>query len=187
MNRIGMIWGRINEICTQTGKSPNPVYWHLFEVSQISSLLALNRGENAELAAIAGLLHDIAKLQGFDLKPYNAQHGDSSEKHPAESADIALKMLVELGITSAEENEIICNSIKKHGDKDNIDTPFDEILKDADIFTRGPLFVSSKDSPDEIKSAYNYVNGNGVRSLRWDKMCQELGMINLRPVIERRK
>jgi putative nucleotidyltransferase with HDIG domain len=183
MNRIGIIWGRINEICMRTDDTPNPVYWHLFEVSQIAAFLALNRNENAELAAIAGLLHDISKLKGFEAEPYYAKQRNSSEKHPAEGAEIAMKMLVELGITSAEENAIICNAIKKHGDKDNIDTPFDEILKDADMF-RGPLFISSNASPDEITSAYSYVNSISNRPPRWDRICKELGIINRRPDIE---
>ena len=185
MNRIGIVWGKINEICMRSGEMPNPVYWHMFEVSQISALLALNRDENAELAAIAGLLDDISKLRGFDAEPYNARQGHSSEKHAAEGADIAMKILAELGVTSAEENEMICDAIRKHGDKNNIDAPLDEILKDADIFTRGPLFVSSNDSSDEIKSAYVYVNGKGSRSSRssrWDKVCKELGIVNRRPV-----
>ena len=34
-------------------------YMHLYGVSQACVLIALKRGENAELAATAGMLHDI--------------------------------------------------------------------------------------------------------------------------------
>lgn len=182
MNRIGIIFGRINEVLTQIDELPNPVYWHLFDVSQICALLALNRDENAELAAIAGLLHDISKLHGFDREPYISQYKNSDEEHPARCAVVAMKILVELDITSAEENQIICNAIRKHGDKNNIDTPFDEILKDADLF-RGPLFMPSTSSSDELISAYNYINSKSTRPPRWDRICQELGIINRRPNI----
>jgi putative nucleotidyltransferase with HDIG domain len=179
MNRIGKIWKRINEIFTRIDDAP-PVYGHMVQVSQICAIFALNRGENAELAAIAGLLHDISKLQGYDIEPYASQHGDSHDEHAAEGADIAMKMLVELDITSAEENEIICNAIKRHADKYSIDTPFDEILKDADMF-RGPLFISSKASTDEIKDAYGYVNSKSSYPPRWDRICEEFGITNRRP------
>ena len=46
-------------------RAPHPVlrqhgYCHLYAVSQNCALLALKRGEDPELSAIAGLLHDIS-------------------------------------------------------------------------------------------------------------------------------
>ena len=42
-------------------------------------------------------------------------------------------MLEEFGITNAEETDVICSAIWHHDSKDCIDSPMDEILKDADV------------------------------------------------------
>ena len=77
---------------------------HLYGVSMSAQLLAQKRGENAELAGIAGLLHDI----------------------------YAYESVGKLDITIPEETDIICSAIYHHDDKAAVDAPMDEILKDAD-------------------------------------------------------
>lgn len=42
-------------------------------------------------------------------------------------------MLNEMAITSDEETEIICSAVYNHSDKNKIGSPFDEIIKDADV------------------------------------------------------
>jgi len=162
MSRIEELRKKINIIFTRINEMP-PKYSHLIEVSQVCALLAIKRGENAELATMAGLLHDIAVLRSHDAEPYKI-HGVTGENHAVISADIAMEMLLEMSLTSMEENEIICEAIKKHADKNNVDTLFDEVLKDADVFAHGLSDISLKN----------------FRGYRWDKVCQELGINNCR-------
>lgn len=162
MNRIAELQNKISIILTKINELP-PVYMHIHAVSYACALIALKRGENAELATMAGLLHDIASLRNHDIEPFKI-HGLTPENHAGKGAEIALEILLELNITSSQENEIICNAIRKHSDKDVIDTPFDEVLKDADVFAHG---------------FYN-IDSRNFRGYRWDKVCQEFGINNLK-------
>jgi HD superfamily phosphodiesterase len=95
---------------------------HLYGVSQACALLALRRGQDAELAATAGMLHDIATYRTND--PIN---------HAARSAAEARQVLQEIGRFSTEEIEAVCRAISRHSDKAALDDPFSELLKDADV------------------------------------------------------
>ncbi len=94
---------------------------HLYGVSMSAQLLAQKRGENTELAGIAGLLHDLY-----------AYESGSYEDHAHKGADLARDILGKLDITTPEETDIICSAIYHHDDKATVDAPMDEILKDAD-------------------------------------------------------
>ena len=162
MSRVGEVEKQVNTIIIRSNEMP-PVFTHIVGVSKICVLLAVKRGENVELAEMAGLLHDIAYMKNIDVEPYKV-HGITSQNHAEMGAEIALSILLEVNLTTERENEIICGAIRKHGDKDNIDTPFNELLKDADVFDHGLCSIMSKN----------------FRGNRWDKVCQELGMNNCR-------
>lgn len=159
MNRTKVLWDKINETVKRSGDIP-PVYSHILQVSQLCTLIALKRGENAELAAMAGALHDIASLRNHDIEPYKVK-GLTSQNHAGLGADIAMEILVELNFTTAEENTIICTAIRKHSDKNVTDSPFDEIIKDADVFAHG-------------LSSYSF------RGVKWDSLCDEFAIHNPR-------
>jgi uncharacterized protein len=95
---------------------------HLHGVSLAAVMLAKKRGENPELAAMAGLLHDLY-----------AYKSGSYEDHAHRGAGYARQLLSEMGITTVEETEMICSAIWHHDSKDHIDSPMDEVLKDADV------------------------------------------------------
>ena len=95
---------------------------HLHGVSLAAVMIAKKRGEDPELAAMAGLLHDLY-----------AYKSGSYDDHAHKGADYARKLLEELEITSPEETDIICSAIWHHDSKDHIDSPMDEVLKDADV------------------------------------------------------
>lgn len=97
-------------------------YLHLYGVAQACALLALKRGENPELAVMAGMLHDIYAYSCMDVN-----------EHTHKGTTLAKKILDELKITDETETESICNAIYSHSDKDKIDQPFNELLKDADV------------------------------------------------------
>ena len=108
---------------------------HLHGVSLAAVMIAKKRGENAELAAMAGLLHDLY-----------AYKSGSYDDHAHKGAEYARKLLEELGITSADETDIICSAIWHHDSKAEVDSLMDEILKDADV-----IHHSLGDPTKEIK------------------------------------
>ena len=57
-------------------------------------MIAKKRGENAELAAMAGLLHDLY-----------AYKSGSYDDHAHKGAEYARKVLQDMGITTEEETE----------------------------------------------------------------------------------
>ena len=97
---------------------------HLYGVGQAASMIALKRGhskEVAELAVIAGMLHDWCKYER-----------DEDEDHAHVSAADARAVLAKADCFTAEEIEMVAQAIYKHSDKSVVDSDFDEILKDAD-------------------------------------------------------
>lgn len=95
---------------------------HLYGVSSISSLLALKRGLNVELCAVAGMLHDIVTYKT----------GNSLEHSKLGSIETR-KILNEAKCFNEEEINVICKAIYNHSDKHKIDDVYDEVLKDADV------------------------------------------------------
>ena len=95
---------------------------HLNGVSLAATLLAEKRGLDSELAAMAGLLHDMA-----------AYRSGSYDDHAHRGADYARDVLRAMGETTEDEIEQICSMIYHHDDKQVIDSPLDEVLKDADV------------------------------------------------------
>jgi len=97
-------------------------YNHMVCVSQFCALIALKRGENVELATMAGLLHDIHTFLYFD-----------SEKHAKKGSILAREILTELMLTTEEETDMICSAIRHHSKKSGSFSSFDEVLIDADV------------------------------------------------------
>ena len=70
---------------------------HLYGVAQACALIALRRGEDAELAAIAGMLHDLST------------YADTyTPDHAARSAALARTLLRRLALFSPEEVDQVC-------------------------------------------------------------------------------
>lgn len=103
--------------------SPKWLYDHLEGVALASEELAKRRGENEELALIAGYLHDIARA----LDPY-------AEKHGPRGAELARDWLQTTKLFTEEEMNQICQAIHYHSKKRLIHSPFDEVLKDGDVY-----------------------------------------------------
>ncbi len=97
---------------------------HLYGVGQACALIALRRGfgrSGAELAEIAGMLHDWAKYK------YNAE-----ENHAQAGSEEVRPLLAGTGRFSEQEISDICHAIRVHSMKKEVHSAFDEILKDAD-------------------------------------------------------
>lgn len=95
---------------------------HLYGVSLAAAMIAEKRNENTELACMSAMLHDMY-----------AYESGSYEDHAHKGAQLAREILNNLSLTTEEETDIICSAIYHHDDKLSVDSPMDEVLKDADV------------------------------------------------------
>jgi predicted hydrolase (HD superfamily) len=125
MNRIAVLRDYIDGVLLNMTDvvERRRAYVHLYGVAQSCALIALKRGENVELAVMAGMLHDICTYAKMD--PVDHAH---------KGAALAREILAGLQIASDDETRIICDAIYAHSDKEQTNSPFDEVLKDADSF-----------------------------------------------------
>ncbi len=125
MNRIEILRKNIDEILLNIAdvEERRCAYLHLYGVAQFCSLIALKRGENAELAVMAGMLHDIYSYAKMDTKD-----------HAHKGALLAKEILTSLRLTNDDETKIICDAIYTHSEKEIVHSNFNEVLKDADVF-----------------------------------------------------
>ena len=124
---------------------------HLYGVSLAAQMLAKKRGLDPELAAMAGMLHDM-----------HAYMSGSYEDHAHLGAELGRGILEKLELTTPEETQIICSAIYHHDDKALVDSPMDELLKDADV-----LDHCFKDASKPVKEK---------EQKRYDALCKELGL-----------
>ncbi len=95
---------------------------HLYGVSLAATMIAKKRGFDPEIMSMAAMLHDL-----------HAYESGSYDDHAHKGADLAREILEELNLTTKEETDIICSAIYHHDDKLVVDSPADEVLKDADV------------------------------------------------------
>jgi uncharacterized protein len=95
---------------------------HLYGVSLAATMIANKRGIDPEIMSMAAMLHDL-----------HAYESGSYDDHAHKGADLARGILGELKLTTEEETDIICSAIYHHDDKLVVDSPADEVLKDADV------------------------------------------------------
>lgn len=134
MNRIEVLRRYIDKILLNIGDDDErrDAYLHLYGVAQACALISLKRGENTELAVMAGMLHDI----------YSYAKMDTTE-HAHKGSDLAREILNLLDITNKEETNLICTAIYNHSDKEITHSAFAEVLIDADVMQHclyNPLF-----------------------------------------------
>ncbi len=125
------VYGKLAEVKPEIVR--NEGIRHITAVSQYAILLANIRGENAELAGIAGLFHDL----------YAYATGIRS-KHAAGGAHMAKEWMDSSDLFTKEEKEAIVGAVYFHSDKRTKHLPLDEILKDADVLDHILM------NPDEI-------------------------------------
>lgn len=99
-------------------------YVHLYGVGQAAAFLSIKRGlgrKTAELAEIAGMLHDITKYLE-----------DEERDHAHTSAEYSRDILRGISQITEDEAELIYRAIYSHSDKHVEGAIFEEVLKDAD-------------------------------------------------------
>lgn len=120
VERIKRVEAAVSEL-----RLPEHAMVHLQGTARICAQLAEKRGENPELAYIAGLLHDIAAYQN-----------GSSLNHARLGAARAEKLLRQLGDFGEAEIRVICDAIYLHSDKTVVHGPFAQLLKEADLLQK---------------------------------------------------
>ena len=125
MNRIEKVREYVNIIIGRISDKTvrNEALIHLYGVSQACAMIAMKRKQDAELAVIAGMLHDIWTYSKLD-----------SREHAHKGAAMAREILESMEIFSEKEIEMVCHAIYHHSGKAICQQPFDEVLKDADVF-----------------------------------------------------
>lgn len=95
---------------------------HLASSARIAKDMAVERGVDPELAAIATALHDMGRIVTGKQKD-----------HAHQGAEPARKLLEQLNLFSEEEIQLLVAAVYNHSDKDYIGTDIEEIVKDADV------------------------------------------------------
>lgn len=95
---------------------------HSYGVSQACGLIAMKRGQDVELAVIAGMVHDIWRYSKLD-----------SREHAHKGAGLVREILKSMEVFDEEETALICHSVYHHSGKGICQEPFDEVLKDGDV------------------------------------------------------
>ncbi|MGN0598082.1 MAG: HD domain-containing protein [Ruminiclostridium sp.] len=152
LDRITVIQAYINELLKEIPdeEERNDARIHLYGVSMMAGYIAARRGLDTELMQIAGLFHDYATCKTGTLSD-----------HAHKGSFLVKGVLKEIGLTTDEENEIICSAIFHHSDKDKIDSPYDEILKDADTMQHvlynfsKPVRPHEKERFERLKSEFD--------------------------------
>ena len=129
----------------------NSALVHLYGVSLAATMISKKRGLNPEIASMAAMLHDL-----------HAYKTGSYDDHAHKGAELAREILEKLNLTDREETETICSAIYHHDDKLVVDSPMDEVLKDADV-----IHHCMSDLSKDIKEK---------EQARFDKLCKEFGM-----------
>lgn len=124
INDLKRIYSLLNYWEEQTKERDYPMIWermHATSCAQIGRMLAEKRNVDMEQAALACALHDIGRWVS----------GRQSE-HAPKGEGPARQFLAE-GIGTEETREQIVQAIINHSKKEQIGTPLEEIVKDADI------------------------------------------------------
>ena len=132
-------------------------YLHLYGVAQACALIALKRGENTELATIAGMLHD-----------FHTYKVGNHDNHAVLGAILARDVLDELKLTTPEEKDMICSAIHNHSSKDGQYSSFGEVLIDADVMQHVlynysvPIMEHEKERFTHLIEEFSLASGNCV-------------------------
>lgn len=124
INHMEEIYALLNALEQEEKERDYPIAWervHATSCAQIGRLLAMERGVEMELAALACSLHDIGRWY-TGLQADHAHHGE-----------VPIRRFLEKSSLPSEMKENVVQAVIHHSEKENIGTPLEEIVKDADI------------------------------------------------------
>lgn len=158
LNKIlEMLFDEMNVLIKEGGDLP--VLWyvmHLYSSLQVAKILAMKRGLNVEIGAIAAALHDIAVI----VTKQTNDHAKNGEKYVRKIIEAYNESISNDRLKISEsELEIIVNSIIKHSEVEIFsEDSYVELLKDVDAYdkylhgieTNGYFHIRSKKVMDEL-------------------------------------
>lgn len=100
--------------------------FHVRTVASLMALLAPGRGLDPQIAALIGLLHDAGRLRSEGNLVRHAETG----------AVAVAAFLNENKLLSNETRSCVVSAVRHHSSKGKAHGPYDELLKDADVFHR---------------------------------------------------
>lgn len=123
MDRLEYIRVKVDRILQRipSAEEQKFAYIHLYGVSKWAAYLAMKENLSPEIAAVSGMLHDIARYQM------------NSHDHAAKGAELAKEILNNTQLFTADEIKIIIDAIAHHSDKEHIHDVYDELLKNSDV------------------------------------------------------
>jgi len=133
---------------------------HLYGVSMCCTMIAAKRGENIELAAMAGMLHDFYLY--YNANDQNRIFTD----HGRRGSLFVREVLNKLQLTTDKETDIICSGVANHCDKLMIDDSFDEVIKDADVLQHCLYDID--------------FTPHAIYKERYNRLIEEFGLLHLR-------
>ena len=124
INDLQRIYSFMNYLEEQTLERDYPMIWeriHATSCAQIGRMLAEKRNVDTEQAALACAIHDIGRW----ISGRQSDHAPKGEG-PA-------RLFLAEGKGNEETREQIVLAVMNHSKKEQIGTPLEEIVKDADI------------------------------------------------------
>ena len=124
MNRLERLRRIVDKILVSIPDSNERrcAFVHLYGVSLTATLLAVQRNLDAELAGVAGMLHDLVSYES----------GNSTD-HARRSAERATEILRATGEFSEAEITMVQSAVAHHSDKAGVHGALEELMKDADV------------------------------------------------------
>ncbi|MDF2634916.1 MAG: metal-dependent phosphohydrolase sub protein [Pelosinus sp.] len=96
---------------------------HLASCAAVGRILALKRGVDPELSAIACSIHDYGRIIT-----------GKQQDHATVGYEPLKLFLRESGYFTLNEIELLSTAAKNHSNKKEVGSPIEEIVKDADVF-----------------------------------------------------
>ena len=96
---------------------------HMISCATVGRMIAMQRGVDSELAAIACSVHDYGRIIT------GKQHD-----HAAAGYKPLKLFLAESSHFTSDEIELFALAAKNHSSKKEVGTPLEEVVKDADVF-----------------------------------------------------
>ena len=106
-------------------------------------------------------VEQMSRIKDLQKRVHKILKDNMDDDHAHKGADYAREVLKDLGITNEDETDIICSAIWHHDSKAEIDSPMDEVLKDADV-----IHHSLGDPTKEVKEH---------EKVRYEQLCREFG------------
>ena len=158
INRMEKVW---NDFCTLVGGGSIPSeremtlefeLGHAAGTARIAQFLAAKRGLDIEIAFILGVLHDYGRIMT-----------GSKKDHARIGSNYVREYLTQSNSFTEDEIEVLVKAVANHSCKDEVGSPIEELIKDADVldgFLAGRK-PKKKESERRLREMFKELNLKG--------------------------